>query len=159
MSSLLLMLTKFYVKLLTLTYLCSRSDCLFLLFGWTLRRGSWWPDWRLLLTIVASNNLLDGHSLSETFEWISSFKFFKFNGRVLVKELIDGKETATDLNLNLISFNLDHNTSWSKLIDTFRLSEEHNFELLTVWVVVDVLSKLFVCLITFLRNIDCNPRL
>ena len=106
-----------------------------------------------------TERLLDGDLLAESLKWVSSFQLFKLDGRVLVQELVDGEVAAADLDLNLVTFNLDHDTARAELVDTFRLAHEHDLELLAVWVVIDVLRQLFVRWAVLNRDVDGDASL
>ena len=58
--------------------------------------------------------------------------------------------------MDLVSFNFDHDAFGSKLVDAFRLSHEHDLELLPVGVVINVLCQLFVCRVALGWDIDCD---
>jgi len=135
------------------------SDGLLLLLDGTLLWGRLWADWGRFLTSVRCDDLLDGHSLSEAFQRVSSFQLLELNGRVLIQELIDGEVASTDLDLDLVSLHLDHDASRSEFVDTFRLSEEHDLQLLAVGVVIDVLRQFLVGLVALLWDVDGNSGL
>ena len=77
----------------------------------------------------------------------------------MVNELVDRQESSSNLNLDLVSFDLDHDTLRAELIDALGFSHEHDLELLTIWVVVNVLCQLFVSSVSLGRNVDSDPRL
>lgn len=104
-------------------------------------------------------SLLKGNSLVDTSSWVLSLEFFKLNWGILVKELVEGQESTTNDNLNLVLDALHANTLGTKLVDTLRLAHKHDLELLAVWVVVDVLSKLLVDRVVLDWNVDSNTRL
>ena len=63
----------------------------------------------------------------------------------MVKELVNVEPATTNTNLNLISlFKLHSNALGTELVDTLLLSHEHDLQLITVRVVVDVLCQLLV---------------
>ena len=75
----------------------------------------------------------------------------------MVDELVDGQKATTDLDLDFISFNLDHDALRAKLIDAFRFTHKHDLEFLAVRIIVDILCKLFVNRVSFGWDIDRNP--
>ena len=133
------------------------SDSLLLLLPWRLlRRWGLRSDWRWFSSFVWGNDLLDSHSLSEAPERISSLQLLKFCGSVLVQEFVDWQIAATNLDLNFVAFNFYHDSLGSEFVHTFGLSQEHNLQLLTIWVIVDIFSELLVSLISLARNVDGN---
>ena len=95
----------------------------------------------------------------ESLDGVISLQLFKLNGSVLIKELVNRKVTSANTNLNVIFFNLDCNSLRSKLVDTLRLTHEHDLELLAIGVVVDVLRQLLVDDIALHWDVDCDARL
>ena len=77
----------------------------------------------------------------------------------MVQELVNGKETATDTDVNAVHVNTDDDTLGSELVNTLGLTHEHDLELLAVGVVVDVLSKTLVYRIVLHRDVDSDARL
>ena len=77
----------------------------------------------------------------------------------MVDKLVDRKESSSNLNLDLVSFDLDHDTLRAELVDALGFAHEHDLELLTIWVVVNVLCQLFISSVTLSRNVDSDPRL
>ena len=97
--------------------------------------------------------------LTESLQRIGSLQSLELGRSILVQKLIDREEASANLNLNLASLNFDHDFASSKLIDTFRLAHKHDLELLSVWVVVNILGQLLISLIVLHRNVNCNPLL
>ena len=87
---------------------------------------------------------MEGNPIRHPAHWVLPLKFFELNWRVLVEELVQRKETASDSDLDLVLDTLDGNALCAKLVDTLRLTHEHDLELLPVRVVVDVLRELLV---------------
>ena len=106
-----------------------------------------------------TQSLLDGHFLTEALQGVPSLQFFELDGGVLIQELVDGEVPTADLDLDLVSFDLDHDSARAKLVDALRLPHEHNLELLAIGVVVDVLSQLLVRGAVLDRDVDCNAGL
>ena len=102
---------------------------------------------------------MHGDLLRELFEGVFSLKFVKFCGGVLVEELVDGEETTTDTDVNLVLLNSNPDSLRSKLIDTLALTHEHDLQLLSLRVVVDELSQTFVNRVILHRNVHCNALL
>lgn len=62
----------------------------------------------------------------------------------MIQELIKGKISSSNSDLNIVLFNLDSNSLGTKLVNTFRLSHEHDLEFGSFRVVVDELGELSV---------------
>jgi len=62
----------------------------------------------------------------------------------LIQELIKGKISSSNSDLDIVLFNLDSNSLGTKLVNTFRLSHEHDLEFGSFRVVVDELRELSV---------------
>ena len=119
----------------------SSSHCSFLFW----RRS----DWRGFCGLVSGRicpleSLLQGDPVGHPAHWVLSLQFLKLNRSVLVKEFVQRKETASDPDLDFVFHTLDRNTLCAELVDTLRLAHKHDFELLPVRVVVDVLCELLV---------------
>lgn len=104
-------------------------------------------------------DLLNSHSFTKSLKWVSALEFLKLNRRVLVEELVNWKETAADLDLDLVTFHLDHHAFRAELIDTGWLSHKHNLKLLAVRVVVDVLRQLLVHDTVLYGDVHCDAGL
>ena len=104
------------------------------------------------------DSLLDGNSVSHPAEWILSLKLLKLSWSILVQELIEREEATTHADLDIVLFYLHGDPLRSELIDSLRLAHEHDLELLTVWVVVDVLCEFLINRVTFHWDIDGNAR-
>ena len=98
--------------------------------------------------------LLNSDSFREASERVSTFEFLKLNRGVLVNEFINGQEATTNFDLDLVSFNFDHDALRTEFIDTFGLTHEHNFEFLSIWVVVYVFCQLFINRISLSWDVD-----
>ena len=83
----------------------------------------------------------------------------EFSWRVLVQELIYRQIASSDLDRNLSPVDFHTDTARAELIDTFRLTHEHDLQFRLVRVLVDVLGKLCIYRVIFDWNVDCNPRL
>ena len=106
---------------------------------------------------LVPERLLDSHFLAEALERVSPIEPLKLLRGVLVQEFVNREETSTDLDLDLASLHLHHDLTGSKLVDSLRLTHEHDLQLLSLWVVVEVLSKLRVNLVSLNWNVDGNP--
>ena len=80
--------------------------------------------------------------LAEPHQWIMSVKCSELSGRVLVQEFVDGEVTSAHFDRNLSTVDFDADSTGAELIYTFRLSHEHDLELLLVRIVVDILGQL-----------------
>ena len=105
------------------------------------------------------NGLLDGDLLAETLQWVFSLKFLKFYRCILVKELVDGEVAAAHLDLNFVAFDFNHDASRPEFVDTRRLAHKHDFELLPVGVVVDILGQLLVDRTVLRGDVHSDARL
>ena len=108
---------------------------------------------------TALNGLLKGNTVSHATERILALKHLQLSRSVLVQELIDREETTSDTDLDLVLNTLDHDALSAELVHTLAFTHEHDLELLPVWVVVDVLSKLLVDSVVLDRDVDCDARL
>ena len=77
----------------------------------------------------------------------------------MVDELIDRQESSSNLNLDLVPFDLDHDTLRAELIDALRFTHEHDLHLGPIRVIVDVLRKAFINIVSLDRDVNCNPLL
>jgi len=102
---------------------------------------------------------LKGDTVGHAAERVLTLENLKLSGGVLVKELIDREETTTDTNLDLVFDTFDHDTLGAELVDALALAHEHDLELLSVRVVIDVLGKLLVNAIVLDRDVDRDARL
>jgi len=105
------------------------------------------------------DRLHDLNLLLEIPHGVLSLKLLHFTGSVLVKELVNGKETATDSDVNLIFFDLDIDSLATELVDTLLLTHEHDLQVLAIGVVVDVLGNLSVDRVVLYWNVDGNSSL
>ena len=80
-------------------------------------------------------------------------------GAVDRQELVEGEEATTHADLDVVLFDLHHDPLRTELIDSFRFAHEHDLEFLAVWVVINILSELFVRGIVLNGNVDGNARL
>ena len=97
---------------------------------------------RSLNSTLSANDLLHGDTLVETLEWILALETLKLARRVLVQELVDGQVSAAHLDDDFSTLDLDEHALGSELVDTFGLTHEHDLELLTVGIIVNVLRQL-----------------
>lgn len=77
----------------------------------------------------------------------------------MFEESVDREEATADTNLNVILLNLDHDLLGAELVDTLRLSHEHDLELASFGVVVDVLGEASVDGILLDGNVDSDSLL
>ena len=105
---------------------------------------------------MIDNCLLDSNLFTESLEWIFSLKFLELNWGVLIKELIKGKISSSNSNLDIVLLNLDSNSLGTKLVNTFRLSHEHDLEFGSFRVVVNELGKLSVNRIILNWNVNSD---
>jgi len=108
---------------------------------------------------MALKRLLEGNTVSDSTHWVLPLQLLQLSWRVLVQELIEGEETSSDNDLDLVLDTLDADTLGSELVDSLRLAHEHDLELLTVWVVVDVLGQLLVNGVSLHWDVNSDARL
>ena len=64
-----------------------------------------------LNTHLVTESLLDSNLLTESLEWILTLQLLELLRRVLVQELIDGEETTSNLDVDLFTVDLNHDTT------------------------------------------------
>ena len=102
---------------------------------------------------------MEGHTVGHPTHWVLAFEDLELRGSVLIKELVDGEEATTNLDLDLVPSALDEDTLGAELVDALGLAHEHDFQLLAVGVVIDVLCQLLVDLVVLDRDVDGDARL
>jgi len=115
--------------------------------------------WRHVAHFVSLHGLLHSQLLVEASHWVLALKLLQFDGRVLVQELVNREETTTDTDVNLVVVDTNIHLLGTELVDALLLTEEHDLQLGTLWVIVDVLCKLLVNRVSLHWNVDGNPRL
>lgn len=122
-------------------------------------RSSGHSDGRFLSDALVLDGALDGNLLGQALQRVLSFKLLELLGSVLLEEGIDRQETTTDTDLDVVLLNLDHDLSGAELVDTGGLSHEHDLQLASFGVVVDVLGETLVDIILLDRNVDSDSLL
>jgi hypothetical protein len=89
---------------------------------------------------MATDNFLNGDLFIKAFERVFALEFLQLCRGILVKELVDGKITTTYSDIDLVFVNPNVDFLGSELVDTVAFTHEHDFKLLTVWEVVNILS-------------------
>ena len=102
---------------------------------------------------------MKGHTVGHPTHWVLAFENLELRGSVLIKELVDGEEATTNLDLDLVPGALYEDTLGAELVDALGLAHEHDFQLLAVGVVVDVLRQLLVDHVVLHGDVDGNARL
>ena len=102
---------------------------------------------------------MKGDSVGHAAERVLALENLELGWSVLIKELVDREETTADTDLNLVLNTLNHDALGAELVDTFAFSHEHDLELLPVWIVVNVLGKLFVDSVVLDGDVDRDARL
>ncbi len=97
---------------------------------------------------------MDGNFFAEPLKGIPTLELLQFLGSVLVQKFIDGEVTASDLDHDLVSGDLDVDATRAEFVDTLLFSHEHDLKFLAVRVVVDVLGELFVDGAVLCWNVD-----
>ena len=87
---------------------------------------------------------------------VLSLKFLKLRRSVLIQKLIERQVTTANSDLDLILDTLDHDALCTKLVNSLRLTHEHDLELLAVGVVIDVLRQFLIDRRALHRNVDCD---
>jgi len=105
------------------------------------------------------NRLLEGNAICHAAHRVLAVKLLKLCWRVLVEELVKGEVTTTDFDLDLVTDTAHPNALSAELVHTFRLAHEHNLELLSVRVVVDVFSQLLVDHVILDGDVHSDARL
>ena len=101
-------------------------------------------DGRGFSNTCVHDSLLNCNFLAESLERIVALEFLKLNRRVLVEELVDGQVTTANTNLDVVLLDLDSDTLRAELVDTLGLTHEHDLQLLTLGIVVDVFGEFLV---------------
>ena len=100
------------------------------------------------------NSFLKSNFLTEAFKRISSLEFFELCWRELVQEFVNTKVPTTNSDLYLILLDTDVDFLGAEFIHACALSHKHDFELITIWVVVYEFGHFKVDRIIFDRHID-----
>ena len=95
-------------------------------------------DWGRFESIFVRECLLHGDFSAETQQRVLSLEGSQFGRRILLQEFVDGQITTANLDHNLATLYLDHDSALAKLVDALRLAHEHNLQLLLVGVAIDV---------------------
>ena len=124
--------------------------------GRVLRRLGASRDWRRFPCDLVDDGLLHSDLFTESLDGVLPIQLLQFCWRVLVDELVNGKVTATYSDLNVVLFDFDGNALGSELVDALALAHEHDLELSSLWVVVDVLCEPLVDIVLSHGYINCN---
>lgn len=108
---------------------------------------------------MSLETLTDAHLLVEASHGVLALKLLQLFRGVLVKELINAQEAATDTNIDLVIIDLYHDALGTKLVDTLTFTHKHNLQLLALRVVVNVLSDLLIDLVILDGDVNSNSRL
>ena len=95
----------------------------------------------------------------ESLDRVISFQLLELNGSVLIKELVNRKIPTSNTNLDLIFLDLDCDSLGSELVNTLRLTHEHDLQFTALRIVVDILSQFLVSDVILDWNVDGNPLL
>ena len=74
---------------------------------WLLRWGLGATNRRSLNSSTVTNRLLDGNTLAHPLERVLTLKFSELIRSVLVEEFVDGEETTSDLDSDLVALDLN----------------------------------------------------
>ena len=116
-------------------------------------------DGRALSDALVLDGALDGDLLGHALQGVLSFKLLELLGSVLLKEGVDREEATADTDLDVVLLNLNHDLSGAELVDTLGLSHEHDLQLASFGVVVDVLGEALVDGIFLDGNVDSDSLL
>ena len=91
-------------------------------------------------------------------ERVSTLELLQLSGSVLVQELVQTEVAAANLDLDLVAHAPHIDSLGAELIHALGFSHEHNLELLTIRIVVDILSKSLVDDVVLDRDVDSDAR-
>ena len=77
----------------------------------------------------------------------------------MIQEFINTKVSAANSDLNLVLLDTYVDFLRAEFINACAFSHEHDFELVTIWIVVDEFSHFQVDRVIFYRDIDGHPDL
>jgi len=97
--------------------------------------------------------------LGETLHGVLSLQLLQLARGVLVQEFVDREVATADADVDLVLFDLDGDALAAELVDTLALTHEHNFQVLAIGVVVDVLSDALVDHVVLDGNVDGDSSL
>ena len=103
------------------------------------------------------SDVLDRALVLESCKNVSAFNLFYLSLGILLDEFVDVHETSANSDENLITLlDLDVHSLLTKLINAFRLSEEHDFQIFGMfWVGVEVLAECLINTVVLVANVDC----
>ena len=87
---------------------------------------------------------------------ISSFNLFELYSGILIQEFVYTHVTTTDANHEFVICKSNFNAFGTELIDAFLLSNEHNLQLVSIRVVIDEISELFIDRVALDWDVNCN---
>ena len=108
---------------------------------------------------MINNGLLDSNLLTKSLEWILSLKLLQLNRGILIQELINRKVSSSNSNFDAMVLDLDCYSLGSELVDSLRLTHEHDLEFRSLWVVVDELGQLLVSKVLLHWNVNSDSLL
>lgn len=107
---------------------------------------------------MTDERLLHGNLLVEPLQGVPPLHLLKLRRCVLVQELIDGQVASTHSDIDPLFINLDEYSPGSELVNPLTLAHEHNLELLSIRVVINILGKSAIDLVITHRYVHRNPR-
>ena len=109
-------------------------------------QGFYWCEFfhRLVHYWFVTKNLV-----RERLDRIVPLHLFNLYGCVLVQELVDGKVATANTYLYSISFDFYTDAFWPKAIHTLALSQELNFEVLLIFIIIDKIRQFEVNCVIF----------
>ena len=106
---------------------------------------------------VFDANSLDANLSLEPSDGISSLNSTNFEWSELVDKITDSHISSADSHKDLVSFfNLDVDSSLTKLVDPFGFSQEHDLHLFLFWVGIDEIGEGYVNLICFPWDVSAH---
>ena len=105
---------------------------------------------------MALDNFVHSNFLTESLQRVSSLDFLQLNSCILINKLIDWKVAATNSDLYATFLNSDIDSLATKLVDTLFFAHEHDFEPVSIRVVIDKLCNLLINWVILHRHVDCH---
>ena len=117
----------------------------------------WAPDWTQFSAACTpfGCNLLYPRLIAKSLNNISSLTPLSFSIWILAHKLVNMHIASANSAHDLVSlFDFNMNSFWAKLIHAFRFSQEHDFQILAFWIIVDEILNCQICLVGFVSIID-----
>ena len=115
------------------------------------------PDGASLYRIDAfiCRNLLSNNLVLESLDNIAPLNFLNLQWSIKINEVLNAHVASTDSDLDLVAFfNFDINSLLAKLINTWWLPQEHDFDFVSLRIVIDEPGKMLINLVYIVSNCD-----